>query len=135
MGLLQLTGDVRAFHQAFGHPAPDGPTVQPILRAHTRGDWIVSEVVELQGAKTIVDQADAYIDIIYFAVGGLVELGIDPGPLWDIVQSANMAKLGPDGQPIYHLDGKVKKPEGWEAPEPKLLAEVERQIASANGTR
>jgi predicted HAD superfamily Cof-like phosphohydrolase len=128
MSLTNLTVQVREFHKAFGHPAPDAPVMQDALRVHKRTDWIVEEVNELRDAKTIVDQADAYIDMIYFAVGGLVELGLDPGPLWDIVHNANMAKLGADGKPLYHPDGKVRKPEGWVAPEPLLHLEVQRQI-------
>lgn len=127
-GLNKLYEDVKTFHLAFEHPAPDKPQLQPLDRADKRGGWINDEVQELRDARTPVDQADAYIDIIYFAVGGLVELGIEPGPLWDIVQNANMAKIWPDGKPHFHPDGKVMKPEGWEAPEPQLIKEVLRQM-------
>jgi predicted HAD superfamily Cof-like phosphohydrolase len=44
------------------------------------------------------------------------------------VQTANMAKLGEDGKPIYGEDGKVKKPDGWLAPEPLLDKEIKRQM-------
>lgn len=76
----------------------------------------------------IVAQADALTDISYFNYGSFVVAGVDPQPLFDIVQDANMAKLGPDGKPIIReSDGKIMKPEGWEAPEPKLEKEIERQ--------
>lgn len=40
--------------------------------------------------------------------------------LFDVVHDANMSKLH-DGVPKYRVeDGKIIKPEGWEAPEPKL---------------
>jgi predicted HAD superfamily Cof-like phosphohydrolase len=97
-GLNKSFEDVKQFHKAFAHPAPDSPTPQSDL------------------------------DIIYFAVGGLVELGIKPEALWNIVQNANMAKLH-DGKAVYHPDGKVKKPDDWQEPEPLLRAEVERQIS------
>jgi predicted HAD superfamily Cof-like phosphohydrolase len=124
--------DVRAFHQAFGHPAPDAPSwLDPDL-VDKRASWIEEEALELREATTIVEQADAFIDVIYFALGGLVSLGIRPGPLWEIVQNANMAKLWPDGQPRHRPgDGKVVKPAGWEDPGPKLAAEVRRQLAEA----
>ena len=32
------------------------------------------------------------------------------------IHRSNMAKLGPDGRPIYRDDGKVMKPEGWTPP-------------------
>lgn len=77
----------------------------------------------------IVAQSDALTDISYFNYGSFVVAGVDPQPLFDIVQDANMAKLGPDGKPIIREeDGKIMKPEGWEAPEPKLEKEIERQI-------
>lgn len=80
----------------------------------------------------LVGQADALTDISYFNYGSFVVAGVDPQPLFDIVQAANMAKLGPDGKPIIReSDGKIMKPEGWEPPEPKLRAEIERQIREA----
>lgn len=123
-----LYSDVRKFHVAFNHPAPDKPVMQSLAKANVRAQWIKEECEELVDARTLVDQADAYIDVIYFAVGGLVELGVYPHGLWDIVQRANMAKLGPDGKPIKDATGKTRKPEGWVAPEPQLAAEIARQI-------
>lgn len=125
-GTLQAAWEaVRAFHIAFGHPAPEKPEKQHILRAAKRAEWIDEELDELVGAQDITEQADAYLDIIYFALGGLVELGIEPSAIFDMVQRANMAKLGPDGKPIYHPDGKVKKPEGWVAPDDAIRAHIE----------
>jgi predicted HAD superfamily Cof-like phosphohydrolase len=77
----------------------------------------------------LVAQADALTDINYFTQGSFVIMGVDPQPLFDIVQNANMAKLFPDGKPRYREeDGKIIKPDGWEAPEPKLKAEIQRQM-------
>lgn len=132
MSLAKAFCDVRDFHLTFGHPAPRVPTLQSADRAHKRGGWIVDEVNELREASTLVDQADAYIDIIYFAVGGLVELGINPSPLWDIVHLANMAKRQPDGTVLRREDGKIIKPEGWTPPDVALSVEVEQQIALAD---
>jgi predicted HAD superfamily Cof-like phosphohydrolase len=131
VGLNALWGDVRKFHVAFDHPAPATPTMQPLAKANVRSQWIKEECEELVDARTLVDQADAYIDIIYFAVGGLVELGIKPQPLWDFVQGANMAKLGPDGKPIKDATGKTRKPEGWVGPEAKMIEEIRRQVDAA----
>jgi predicted HAD superfamily Cof-like phosphohydrolase len=79
--------------------------------------------------EKIIGQSDALVDATYFLLGSFVEIGVNPQPLLDIVQNANMAKLGADGKPIIReSDGKIMKPEGWEAPEPKLKAEIERQI-------
>lgn len=81
------------------------------------------------GDNRLVGQADALTDINYFVQGTFTMMGVNPQPLFDIVQGANMAKLGPDGKPIYReSDGKIMKPEGWVAPEPKIAAEIKKQM-------
>jgi len=132
MSIDRAFADVRAFHLAFGSPAPDAPVALDRDKALRRAAWIEEEAGELREATTIAEQADAFIDAIYFAVGGLVEMGIQPGPLWDIVQGANMAKLWPDGRPRWReSDGKVIKPEGWQDPAEQLAAEIHRQLRAA----
>jgi predicted HAD superfamily Cof-like phosphohydrolase len=136
MSIDRAWEDVRGFHAAFGHPAPDAPSPLTAETAERRAVWIEEEAQELREATTIEAQADAFIDVIYFAVGGLVNLGVRPGPLWDIVQNANMAKLWPDGRPRHRpSDGKVVKPDGWEDPGPKLAAEIRRQLEDAVARR
>jgi predicted HAD superfamily Cof-like phosphohydrolase len=132
MSLDRAWTDVRAFHLAFGAPAPAAPTGLDRDQVERRAAWIEEEAEELREATTIAEQADAFIDVIYFALGGLVEMGIAPGPLWNIVQGANMAKLWPDGRPRWReSDGKVIKPEGWQDPGERLAAEIRRQIGDA----
>jgi predicted HAD superfamily Cof-like phosphohydrolase len=141
MSLNDTYNAVKAFHKAFKHPVAYIPAPQALERVGKRRAWIAEECEELEEATyaddpidRLTEQADAYLDIIYFAVGGLVELGVMPQPLFDIVQNANMAKLhNIDGElvPQYHPDGKVKKPEGWVEPQPLIRAEIERQIAEA----
>jgi len=81
--------------------------------------------------QKMVAIVDGLTDINVFVQGTFSMLGIQPQAPYDIVMNANMAKLGPDGKPIYReSDGKIMKPVGWEenwAPEPKLLKEVRRQ--------
>lgn len=126
---LDLTWEqVRAFQLAFNHPASDKPTLLEAERAAKRMNWIQEEVQEFLEAKSIADQADAMIDVIYFAIGTLVEMGVRPQELMDIVQHANMSKLGPDGKPLYKPDGKVMKPDGWEDPYPKLQQAIAQQM-------
>ena len=115
--------EVRAFHQAFGHPVSNVPVSLTEDRAKKRYTWMLEEINEFLDAvkeQDIVEQADAMIDTIYFALGTLVEMGVQPGILFNIVQNANMSKLWPDGKPHYNEMGKVVKPEGWENPHPKL---------------
>lgn len=121
--------DVHAFHRVFDHPRNFTPVLQPADRVEARADWIDEEVRELRDSTTIADQADAYIDIIYFAVGGLVEMGVNPENLWSIVHNANMAKVWPDGSVRRREDGKIIKPDGWIAPDTLIEAEIQRQIS------
>ncbi|CDN45780.1 hypothetical protein KXR95_19770 [Paenibacillus humicus] len=151
---------VRRFHAAFGAPVAEAPTMasrgegeaaaeagratEELAgrmkaaslqgqggRALARASWMTEEIGEFLAAETVEDQADALIDLMYFALGTFVEMGVEPERLFEIVHAANMAKLGPDGKPIYNEQGKVAKPAGWQAPEPLLIAEIERQKETA----
>ena len=122
--------DVREFHEKFGHPVATAPAMVAKKRALSRAQWMNEEVAEFLIADDIYEQADAMIDLIYFALGTLVEMGLEADELFEIVQQANMAKLWPDGKPHYNpKDGKVIKPEGWEDPAPKIRACIDRVIA------
>ena len=67
---------------------------------------------------------NAMIDTIYFALGTLVEMGVKPEALFEIVQEANMSKLWADGKPHFNEMGKTIKPEGWQDPHEKLKAAI-----------
>ena len=121
--------EVKKFHQAFGHPTSDIPVSLTEDRAMKRYAWMLEEINEFLEAvkeQDIIEQADAMIDTIYFALGSLVEMGVEPGILFDIVQHANMSKLWPDGKPHYNEIGKVIKPEGWENPHHKLKRAIRK---------
>ena len=120
--------DVRDFQRAFGHPHRDTPEMITADRAQIRANWMLEEINEFLEADEIVEQADAMIDLMYFAIGTLVEMGVKPDGIWQIVQDANMAKLWPDGKPHHREDGKTIKPPTWEDPHNKLKAEIERQM-------
>jgi tetratricopeptide (TPR) repeat protein len=86
------------------------------------------EINEFLEARTLVEQADAMIDLMYFAMGTMVEMGLRPEELFDIVHHANMSKLWSDGKPRFRpADGKIQKPENWVDPEPLLLKAIEKQ--------
>lgn len=126
---------VRAFHQAFGHPVADAPTTMDRQRMEARAKWMREEIDEfLDPSKhTTQDGCDAMIDLIYFALGTIVEMGVMPQAIMDRVHSANMAKMHLiDGayRVVKNEDGKVIKPAGWEenhAPERHIAAEIARQ--------
>ncbi len=113
--------NVREFHLAFNQPAPD--TIQQLHpeRVEKRANWSAEEVREFREAPDTYEQVDAQLNIIYFALGSLVEIGIfNVDKLFEIVQQANMSKLWEDGLPHYRADGKVIKPIGWIDPKPLL---------------
>ncbi|WP_239740400.1 NTP pyrophosphohydrolase [Mammaliicoccus sp. P-M59] len=88
--------------------------------------------------EILLHQTDALNDVSYINYGSIVETGVNPKPIFDIIQNANMNKLGADGKPILHPEtNKIMKPEGWEEkyqPEPLIKAEIERQIEKATST-
>lgn len=118
---------VREFHRAFRAPRPDRPALLAEERVSARSAWMREEIDELGEAETIAEQADAMIDLIYFALGTLVEMGVRPQRLFDIVQQANMSKLWADGEPHYREDGKVIKSPDWVDPDPLIREEIARQ--------
>jgi predicted HAD superfamily Cof-like phosphohydrolase len=125
---MKQYNQVKEFHKAFGHPVNEKPVLMDKDRINARAKWMVEEIVEFGDAKDITEQADALTDLLYFVLGTFVEIGVDPEPIFDIVQKANMSKLWPDGKPRYREDNKVLKPDGWEPPEPKIELEIENQL-------
>ena len=132
----QEWNEVKLFHQKFNHPVSDVPTFIERQRAKNRAIWMMEEVSEFLIAKDIYEQADSIIDLIYFALGTLVEMGIEPDDLFKIVQEANMSKLWEDGFPRYNKkDGKIIKPDGWEDPHPKIKSLIDNLTESGNFTK
>lgn len=111
---------VRQFHYRFGHPVSDEPVMLSQDRVEKRYMWMLEELDELRDATNVVEQADAIIDLIYFALGTLVEMGIEPDELFQTVHNANMKKLWEDGKPHYDKNGKTIKPNSWKNPYEQL---------------
>lgn len=118
---------VKDFQLKFGHPVSERPTFMEQDRAQKRYNWMLEEINEFLEADEIVEQADAMIDVMYFALGTLVEMGVEPDRLFEIVQEANMSKLWPDGKPHYNSEGKTIKPSTWIDPHEKLKEEILKQ--------
>jgi predicted HAD superfamily Cof-like phosphohydrolase len=131
MSLNEPFDKVREFHLAFNHRCPERPELLPEERMTKRYNWMHEELEEFRTATSIHDQADAMVDLMYFALGTLVEMGVRPGRLFDIVHEANMKKLWPDGKVHYAPDGKVIKHPSWQPPEPFLIKEIDRQLRAS----
>lgn len=117
---------VKDFHLKFGHPVSEVPVMLHADRVKKRYAWILEEMNEFVEAEDIVEQADAMIDVIYFTLGTLVEMGIEPDEIFEIVHKANMNKLWDDGKPHYNADGKTIKPDTWENPYNKIEEAIYR---------
>jgi predicted HAD superfamily Cof-like phosphohydrolase len=128
MGINKEFNMVKEFHKAFNHPYADKPTLMSLNRAEKRYAWMkeeIDEFIEATEKGDLYEQVDAMIDNIYFALGTLVELGVEPEQIFEIVQNANMSKLWSDGKPHYKPDGKVMKPSTWEDPHEKIVKAID----------
>ena len=86
-------------------------------RVSTRAKWLCEEVGELVDVTSLVEQVDAVVDLIYIAIGCLVEMGVGLEGSSDHVHRTNLAKRWSDGTIHFDEDGKVLKPPGWSGPE------------------
>lgn len=77
----------------IGLPIP----LQPARLSEARKNWaetaIGEELTEFHDATTLEGEADALIDLAYFALGRLVEMGLAPLALFEEVHQANMRKV------------------------------------------
>ena len=125
---------VKEFHEVFAIPVSGTPVKLTEQRAKFRAGFMLEEIEEFTESDNIYDQADAMIDLIYFALGTLVEMGVKPKEIFDIVQNANMSKIWDDGKPRYRDgDGKVLKPPSWEDPFPKIKQAIDKMRGAENG--
>lgn len=119
--------DVTEFHTAFELPILPTPTLPDQERRNLRIALLKEEYEEYLDAETdndLVEIADALGDIIYIACGTALEYGIPLDRVFAAIHESNMAKLV-DGKVLRHPNGKVKKPEGWTAPDiAKILSET-----------
>jgi predicted HAD superfamily Cof-like phosphohydrolase len=123
MHLNEAWEKVKQFHKKFQQPWSETPVNMPKRRRIVRCIWMREEIEEFLCAKTLVDQTDAMMDLLFFCIGTLVEMGVRPEKVFLAVLKANMAKLWDDGKPHFRDgDNKIMKPEGWEPPE----AEIEK---------
>ena len=76
------------------------------------------ELVDAVAADDKVEQLDALVDILVVTTGAIRAAGWDGEAAWKEVMDTNFAKIDPTtGKVRKREDGKVLKPEGWQAPE------------------
>lgn len=112
---------VKAMHQKFGLENTTGPNHLSKEEKEFRSDAMLEELNEYIAADTLVDQYDALLDLIVFAVGTLERHGFPLQAGFEKVMKANMAKeLGQNGEKRGGFKRDLVKPEGWTAPEAEL---------------
>ena len=93
----QGLNDVAKFHDTFGMPIHDEPTIPQPDRCALRVNLIQEELDEFKEAivdKDIVEIADALCDLQYVLSGAILEFGLADQfkSLFDEVQRSNMSK-------------------------------------------
>lgn len=123
---------VRVFTEACSEtPIPNEPYLLDENEVNFITKMVNDELKELKDAKTVIDQADALVDAIYYICDMACRKGINLDPLFEIVHGANLEKIV-DGKVIRRPDGKIMKPEGWQAPEPLLIKAINDQVTNGS---
>ena len=132
-----MLNDIRAFIDRFGHQEVFDE--DKFVNLHKRAQMMAEEVMEFYTALqagNVPEMLDALADLMYFALGTVVLMGIS-NSLWHRVfkevQRANMAKI--PAPALDNSDGKGRgalnalKPVGWEPPNiKKVLTEAKYQF-------
>lgn len=106
-------------------PVPSRPTILNKDRLKWAMAALQEELQEFKDAcdqGDVVEAADALIDMAYFALGRLSEMGVPANAVFESVQRANMAKQR--GQLSKRPGSKghdAIKPEGWQPPDHSWL--------------
>ncbi len=119
-GYASPFGDVARFHANFGLLPLRAAPLEKIL-ARKRADQMREELREFEDACADGDAlkaVDALADMVYFALGAAVQMGVSPKAwhdAWREVHLANMRKLR-DARADTLKQG-ICKPAGWIGPE------------------
>ena len=116
-----MVASLLEFNEAFEIPKLDSPGLSPEDMIELRIKLLreeVEEYAEAARAGDMVEVLDALADIGYILAGTIINHGMQHiyDDAFNEVHRSNMAKLV-DGKVIRREDGKVLKPEGWQAPQ------------------
>ena len=110
-------GLVKIFQSQAKQLVSNKPTFLSQDRVSIRYTWMKEELEEFFEAQNIYEQVDSIIDLLYYALGTLVELGVEPDELFILLHEWNLKKLD---KICFDESGKVLKPEGWEHPDKEI---------------
>ena len=115
-----MVASLLEFNEAFEIPKLDTPGLSPEDMIELRIKLLreeVEEYAEAARAGDMIEVLDALADIGYILAGTIINHGMQHiyDDAFNEVHRSNMAKLV-DGKVIRREDGKVLKPDGWQAP-------------------
>jgi predicted HAD superfamily Cof-like phosphohydrolase len=119
--------DVGAFRQKMGLPMSTFPHLLTPEESSYFVRFILEEISEYMKAyeeNSLVDAADAIVDLVYVALGCAHAMGLPFDSLFQVVHAANMRKQ-PADEFIRSTRGRqydVVKPLGWTGPEGEMSA-------------
>lgn len=106
---------------------PYKPTLPSQEKLHTMVDFLFEEITELRDAVEAKDMAgivDGMVDMIYYAIGNALLMGVDLSPHFLEVHLANMEKVhNPNANP--ETEKRVTKPPGWQNPRIQQILEAQ----------
>ena len=112
--MTNVFDDINKFAEACDQPASEANYKMYLGLI----DEEVDELVEAVAANDKVEQLDALVDILVVTIGAIRAAGWDAEGAWKEVMDTNFAKIDPvTGKVNKRADGKVLKPEGWQAPQ------------------
>ena len=117
--------NVRQFQQKFHQITNVVPTHLTKRKLYERLECLQEEVNEFKAAietQDLTEQADALVDLVYFAKGTANMLGLPWAQLWDDVHTANMAKKRGVVKRGHQVD--CIKPVGWTPPQTLLILNI-----------
>ncbi len=125
--VLQFNQDI------IGLPIPDRPTRLDPERKKWASGALSEELTEFMDATELEDEVDALLDLAYFALGRVIEMGVVPGAAFEEVHAANMAKVRGELSKRPNAKGfDAIKPDGWQPPNLlPYLALDRRQVRAA----
>lgn len=121
---------VEEFHTKFKQEQGTAPkflsSKETVLR-HSLGFEELNEYLDAAANEDMIEVLDALADQLYILFGTICKHGLQKHitAAFELVHQNNMAKLGPDGEPILRADGKIIKPEGFQKVELKNVLKLD----------
>ena len=113
-------------------PIPLVPTILEPKRASDGISHMNEEIAEIQESLDTGDlhgTVDGLFDLIYVALGRLIEMGVVPGAGFDEVHEANMRRVRgvKPNRPDYAKGFDAIKPPGWKEPDFDMLLSTSKE--------